>query len=121
MAMSSVEGSSTKEIEVRVERARTLNADDRALVHRVFEVSYEQPNHEYLDRSIDRIGMLAVAFEASGNAVGYAISRAHWMELPRLDAPQLVVLHGMRCVRPGFRHRGVSGLVNWGVSDAMRE
>ena len=119
--MNLAEGSSIREIDVRVERARTLSADDRARVHRVFEASYEQPNHEYLDRSIDRIGMLAIAFEASGDAVGYAISRAHWMELPRFEAPQLVVLHGMRCVRPAFRHRGVSGHVNRAVSDAMRE
>ncbi|MBT5774932.1 MAG: hypothetical protein HOH95_11215 [Dehalococcoidia bacterium] len=119
--MSPVDDSSNADIQVRVQHAATLSAAERAAVHRVFEASYKQPNHEYLDRSIDRIGMLAIAFEASGDAVGYAISRAHWMELPGFDAPQLVVLHGMRCVRPAFRHRGISGFVNRAVSDAMRE
>jgi GNAT superfamily N-acetyltransferase len=112
---------SIEQIEVRVEHAPTLSVADRAAVHRVFEASYAEPNHEYLDRSIDRIGMLAVAVDAAGDAIGYAISRGHWLDLPRFDQPQLVLLHGMRCVAPEYRHRGVSGLVNRAVTEAVLE
>lgn len=119
--MSDGDDSNDTNIDLRVAHATTLSAVDRAAVHRVFEASYDRPNHDYLDRSIDRIGMLAIAFEPGGEAIGYAISRGHWLDLPRFDAPQLVILHGMRCVSPSARHRGVSGLVNRAVSDAMRD
>lgn len=68
--MTSVDDNSHADIQIRVQHAATLSTAERARVDRVFEASYEQPNHEYLDRSIDRTGMLAIALEASGNAVG---------------------------------------------------
>ena len=117
--MSPAVDDSRDDIEVRVEHAASLSAPDRAAVHRVFARSYSEPNHEYLDRSIDRIGTLAIAFELDGDAIGYAITRGHWLDLPRFHEPQLVVLHGMRCVVPEHRHRGVSGRVNRAVTEAM--
>ena len=119
--MTTVQDRSNSDIQVRVEYAATLSAADRAAVHNVFAACYAQPNHEYLDRSIDRIGMLAIAFGSSGEAIAYSISQAVWMDLPRFASPQLVALHGMRCVAPDYRHRGVSGLVNRAVSGVMRE
>jgi hypothetical protein len=70
--------------------------------------------------SIDRIGMLAIAFEVSRSAVGCVILRLHWVDR-LIEVPQLMVLYGLRYVWPTFRHRGVAGLVNRVVSDAMRE
>lgn len=119
--MAPIDDNHVGDIEVRVEHASTLTSEDRAAAHDVFAASYDQPNHEYLDRSIDRIGMLAVAFDEAGDAIGYAISRGHWLPLPRFDQPQLVILHGMRCVTPNYRHRGVSVLTNAAVTEAMRE
>jgi len=111
----------TEAITTRVKRVDTLTPADRAAVHSVFAASYAQPNHDYLDRSIDRIGMLAIAFGEHDEVVGYAISRGHWLDLPRFEEPQLVVLHGMRCTVPAYRHRGVGVMLNRAVTEAMRE
>lgn len=111
--------SPTTELELRTVRAEALTASERVAVFEVFDASYREANHEYLQRSIDRIGLLTLALE-EGRGVGYAISHARWMDLPGFDEPQLVVLHGMRCVVPTYRHRGVSGLLSRAVDAAMR-
>lgn len=85
----------------------------------VFDASYRQANHEYLQRSIDRIGMLALAL-IDGRGVGYAISRSRWMKLPGFEEPQLVELHGMRCVLPEYRHRGVNMATSRAIGEAMK-
>ena len=108
----------SSEIEVRVVRVSTMTAAEHAAVFEVFDSSYREPNHEYLQRSIDRIGLLVLA-TVDGRGVGYSISHTRWMELPGFADPQLVVLHGMRCVVPEYRHRGVNGLTNRALTAAM--
>jgi len=107
------------DLEVRIVRAGTMTASERRDVFEIFDASYRDGNHEYLQRSIDRIGLLALAV-ADGRGVGYSISHARWMDLPGFEEPQLVLLHGMRCVVPDYRHRGVNGVTNRAIDAAMK-
>jgi hypothetical protein len=56
-----------------------------------------------------------------GRGVGYAISHSRWMDLSGFVEPQLVVLHGMRCVVPEYRHRGVNGRISRALDAAMKD
>lgn len=107
------------DLDVQIVRVSSMTASERATVFEIFEASYREPNHEYLERSLDRIGMLSLA-TVGGRGVGYAITHGRWMELPGFDEPQLVVLHGMRCVVPEYRHRGVNGRTSRAVDAAMK-
>lgn len=110
---------STPDLDVRIVRVPEMAADERAAIFEIFDASYRDANHEYLQRSLDRIGMASLAM-VDGRGVGYAISHARWMELPGFEEPQLVVLHGMRCVVPEYRHRGVGGVTNRAADEAMK-
>lgn len=107
------------DVEVRVLRAPAITPEEHTAIFEVFDASYRQANHEYLQRSIDRIGLLALG-TIEGRAVAYAISHTRWMDLPGFDEPQLVALHGMRCVLPEYRHRGVNGRLTGALEAAMK-
>ena len=110
----------TPDLDVSIIRADSITPEEHAAAFEVFDASYRDANHAYLQRSIDRIGMLALA-TYEGRGVGYSISHSRWMDLPGFDEPQLVQLHGMRAVVPEFRHRGVNTLTNRAVTAAMKE
>jgi hypothetical protein len=76
----------TPEVEVRVLSAGSITPEDHAAIFEVFDASYRQANHEYLQRSIDRIGLLALG-TIEGRSVAYAISHSRWMDLPGFDEP----------------------------------
>lgn len=105
--------------EISILRAGSITAEQRAAIFEVFDASYRAANHEYLQRSIDRIGMLALG-TVGGRGVAYSISHARWMDLPGFEDAQLVALHGMRCVLPAYRHRGVNGRLNEALDAAMQ-
>ncbi|MFQ5382621.1 MAG: hypothetical protein ACE5EF_13515 [Dehalococcoidia bacterium] len=108
----------SERVAVRILRADEMSDRDRHDVFEIFEESYREANHEYLQRSIDRIGLLALA-RLGGRPAGFAISNFRWMDLRGFAEPQLVVLHGMRCVVPGLRHRGLFGRLNQAVMEQV--
>lgn len=107
------------EIEIKIVRAPTMTDADRAAVFELFDASYRQANHPYLQRSIDRIGLLAIGFR-HGCPCGFSLSNCRWMDLPAFQEEQLVVLHGMRCVNPDLRHHGLSTRLSRAVEDEMK-
>ncbi len=107
------------EFGINLLRPEAMTTGDWEAIFEVFEASYREANRSYLEHSIQRIGLLALAFDA-GNPCAYSVSNFRWMDLPGFEEPQLVVLHGMRCVNPSLRHRGLSGLLARKVSDEMQ-
>ncbi len=110
----------SEELEIRVHRAVEISERERSDIFEIFDASYREANHEYLQRSIDRIGLLALAY-GDDRPAGFAISNFRWMDLPGFAEQQLVVLHGMRCVAPGFRHRGLFGRLNRAVMEQIEK
>jgi GNAT superfamily N-acetyltransferase len=110
----------TPDLDVSIVRAGSITPEEHAAVFEVFDASYRDANHEYLQRSIDRIGLLSLATH-EGRGVGYSISHTRWMDLSGFAKPQLVQLHWMRAVLPEFRHRGVNRATNRAVMGAMKQ
>ncbi len=108
----------SKNVEIRVVRAETMTDKERSAVFEVFDASYREPNHVYLQSSIDNIGLLSLAF-VDGRPAGYALSSLRWMDLPGFEEPQLVMLGGMRCVIPELRHRGLHSDLTRAISVEM--
>ncbi len=90
-----------EEIEVRIQASSKLSPDDRKQLLALFERSYEQGNPHFLDRSLEVLGFVGMAF--SGNRmVGLALGETRRIDLPRLP-DQLVSLAGLACIDPEFR------------------
>lgn len=106
-------------LEIRIVRAGTIAEREHAAIFEVFDASYREANHEYLQRSIDRIGLLALGM-VEGRGVAYAISHTRWMDLPGFEDAQVVALHGMRCVIPQYRHQGINGRLGDALNAAMK-
>lgn len=105
--------------DIRIVRVPEMTETESQEIFAIFDASYRQANHEYLQLSLERIGLLALAVMNEMPA-GYAISNFRWMDLPGFDEPQLVVLHGMRCVVPQYRHQGLFVRLNREIEAEMR-
>ena len=100
--------------QIRVVHAQAMRDTDWADLYEVFDASYRQADHPYLEKSVQRIGLLALAV-LDGAPSGFVVSNFRRLDLPGFDAPQVVMLHGMRCVSPSARHRGLAE----NMSDAL--
>jgi len=80
---------------------------DRADMHALFDASYREANHAYLDKSFHTLKWVALAWH-DGRLVGYALGEHRVLELPRLPATP-VHLAGMSCIAPEFRRRHLFG------------
>ena len=92
-------------VDISIGRAEVLARDDLREVHDLFDRTYEQANHEYLDHSLVRLRYIGRAREA-GSLVGFALGDVVEAELPRLEGPQVLVLGGIGCIDPGHRRSG---------------
>jgi len=93
-------------VEVRVGRCDVLDASERERVHALFERTYAEANHTYLEKSMACLGWIARA-ERAGSLLGFALADAVMADIPRLDTPQLVVLGGIGCILPEERRSGL--------------
>ncbi len=94
------------DIDTRVIRTDALKKDDLDMVHRLFDLSYRQANHSYLEKSFSRLRYIALA--TSGNApVGFAVADTIETNLPRMTEPQIVTLAGICCVASDYRRMGL--------------
>lgn len=84
-----------------------LSADVAAALHRVFEATYRNADHGYLDESIGQLDRVVLG-RHEDDVVGFALGAWHAVELPRLETPQVVKLAGLACIDPGFRRRGLA-------------
>jgi hypothetical protein len=99
---------SIDDIETRVIRTDALRKDDLEMVHRLFDLSYRQANHSYLEKSFLRLRYIAIA-TVGETPVGFAVADVIETDLPRMTGPQVVNLAGICCVASEFRRMGLFG------------
>ena len=94
------------DIEIRVVRTDALKKDDLDVVHQLFDQSYSQANHAYLEKSFSRLRYIAIATAGEAPA-GFAVADTVETGIPRMREPQVVYLAGICCVASGFRRMGL--------------
>ena len=94
------------DVEVCVGRCDALDASERERVHALFEHSYAEANHSYLEKSLASLAWIARA-ERAGSLLGFTLSDVVIGDIPRLDTPQLTVLAGIGCVLSEERRSGL--------------
>jgi len=61
------------DIDVRVIQTEALTSDDLKLVHQLFDISYRQANHLYLEKAFSKLRYIALA--ASGSLISLITPR----------------------------------------------
>ncbi len=95
-----------KDIDLRVTSTEALSSDDLARVHELFNHSYHQANHSYLEKSFDRLRYISLAVFRE-ELVGFGVADAVESKLPRLTEPQIVLMGGICCVASNYRRIGL--------------
>lgn len=93
-------------LQTRVIRTSDLADADLNTIHDLFDLTYEQANHSYLDQSLKKLRFLALAHDQE-TPVGFALGDAVMTPLPRMAEPQCVVLAGICCIAPDYRRLGL--------------
>jgi hypothetical protein len=93
-------------LDIRVLKTNTLTSIDRERVHLLFDFTYRQANHEYLENSLLKLRYLALATDRD-EPVGFALADMLEAPLPRLPDPQTIMLAGICCVAVDFRRLGL--------------
>jgi hypothetical protein len=94
------------DIDMRVVRTNALKKDDLEMVHQLFDQSYRQANHAYLEKSFSRLRYIAIATFGETPA-GFAVADIIETRIPRMAEPQIVNLAGICCVAAEFRRMGL--------------
>lgn len=102
----STNGRDFRNMALRVVKTAALTRDALDRVHRLFDLSYRQANHEYLEKSLSKLRYIALATAGEG-LVGFAVADTIETALPRLADPQIVCLAGICCVNAGYRRVGL--------------
>ncbi len=102
----STNGSGIGDVNTRVVRTEVLTKDDLDMVHRLFDQSYRQANHSYLEKSLSKLRYIAIAMVGT-TPVGFAVADTIKTEIPRLTEPQIVTLAGICCISPNYRRMGL--------------
>ena len=92
--------------EFRLIRSRELSGQDHMAIHDLFDRNYRQANHAYLDRSFEKLGYIAMAFDR-GTPVGFALGDAVRTPLPGMNGIHCVALAGICCISPDYRRQGL--------------
>jgi hypothetical protein len=104
--MMSAGGLSIDDVETRVIHTEALTTDDLDMVHQLFDLSYRQANHAYLEKSFSRLRYIALATFGK-TPVGFAVADTVRTQIPRLPEPQIVTLAGICCISPNYRRMGL--------------
>jgi hypothetical protein len=78
-------------------------------MHRLFDETYSQADHGYLDKSIQLLRFVAIAAAGTGrraDIIGFALGGTRILDLPGLPG-QRVGLAGLCCVDMAHRRRGL--------------
>lgn len=94
------------DIKTRVILTNALVKDDLDMVHRLFDLSYRQTNHSYLEKSFSKLRYIAIA-TLGETPVGFAVADTIETNLPRMSGPQIVYLAGICCVSSDYRRMGL--------------
>ncbi|MHB8491410.1 MAG: hypothetical protein ACYDA6_04235 [Solirubrobacteraceae bacterium] len=113
-------------VAITVVAAADLPCSLRDALHGLFDDTYAQADHGYLDRSLELLRFVAIAVphdpadeaatgECQGEElIGFAIGESRALDLPGLAA-QKVGLAGLCCVASAFRRRGLFQSLERGV------
>ncbi|HEY32232.1 MAG TPA: hypothetical protein G4O10_03895 [Dehalococcoidia bacterium] len=93
-------------IETRVIQTEALTKGDLDVLYQLFDQSYSQANHAYLEKSFSRLRYIAIATFGK-TPVGFAVADTVETDLPRMTEPQIVTLAGICCVSPDYRRMGL--------------
>jgi hypothetical protein len=93
-------------VDTRVVETVSLERRDLDRVHQLFDLSYRQANHAYLEKSFTKLRYVALA-DVSEKLVGFAVADTVETLLPRLVEPQIVTLAGICCVDEAYRRVGL--------------
>lgn len=91
---------------MRAVNTTALEKDDLEQVHQLFDLSYRQANHAYLEKAFTKLRYIALA-TAGENLAGFAVADTVETLLPRLVEPQIVTLAGICCVDAPYRRVGL--------------
>lgn len=92
-------------LEIETLEVDELSSAQRTLISELFEASYRQANHAYLEKSLGTLRFVSLAMR-DGELAGFALGEPRMMEVPRLPR-QVVGLAGLACVLPEFRRHGL--------------
>ncbi len=90
----------------RVHPSRELGATERATAHMLFEQTYDDADHDYLDHSLKHLGYLAIAV-SHDEPIGFAIGETRDLDLPVLGS-RPVSLGGLCCVAEQYRRHKIA-------------
>lgn len=101
------------ELPITVVESVDLSGSWRAALHELFDDSYRDADHDYLDRSLAQLRFVAVAVadprereRGIPQIVGFALGESRTVDLPGLPA-QPLALAGLCCVSSAFRREGL--------------
>lgn len=94
------------DIDICVIKTEALNNHDLGMAHQLFDISYRQANHAYLEKSFSKLRYIALA-KIDETLAGFAIADTVKTHLPRMGEPQIVTLAGICCVDPKYRRIGL--------------
>lgn len=93
-------------LQTRVIHSSDLADAELHTLHDLFDLTYDQANHGYLDQSLKKLRFLALAHDRE-TLVGFALGDAVLSPLPRMAEPHCVVLAGICCIAPDYRRLGL--------------
>ena len=102
----STNGPNLDDVDIRVIKTEDLSNDELGMVHQLFDLSYRQANHSYLEKSFSKLKYMALAKIGKALA-GFAVADTVKTPIPRMADPQIVSLAGICCVEPKYRRMGL--------------
>ena len=93
-------------IDMVTSRVSSLGSEARAGVHDLFALTYDEANHDYLDKSLSVLQHIATAYR-DGQLIGFALGGRTLLELPDPIGPTTALLAGLCCVHPDSRRQGL--------------
>jgi hypothetical protein len=102
------------QLDFRTKTTSELNSIELEGIHTLFEHTYREADHRYLDASLSNLRNIALALEEE-KVVGYSMSDSRRVAIPRIRQKQLIALGGIGCIDDHYRRLGLfSQLANLG-------
>jgi hypothetical protein len=102
------------QLDLRTKTTSKLNSMELEGIHTLFEHTYREADHGYLDASLINLRNIALALEEE-KVVGYSVSDRRRVAIPRIKQEQLIALGGIGCIDDHYRRLGLfSQLANLG-------
>lgn len=95
-------------VKIAVTSAAKLSESQHKGLHRLFDIAYEAADHDYLERSLTKLGSVSMAFadDDDGQLVGFSLGDVRTLELPSVG-PTPAMLAGLACIDPTRRRLGL--------------